>query len=81
MVAGGLTLKAVRLLLYKYRISEKFITMAATAPGLVTVTRPPRAVNDATRPPHHMNDTKSLFANPWPSFKYAFFHEMNSIYL
>ncbi|KAG8820213.1 hypothetical protein FRC17_010220 [Serendipita sp. 399] len=45
--------------------------MAAIA---VTVTRSPKEeakVDPPIKPAHHANDTKSLFTNPWPSFKDA----------
>jgi hypothetical protein len=45
-----------------------------TAAGLVTVTRPPKqegTTSEGARPAHHMNNTKSLFANPWPSYRYV----------
>ncbi|KAG9048206.1 hypothetical protein FS842_000451 [Serendipita sp. 407] len=53
-------------------------TMAAVA---VTVTRPPKEqAQDAPRPAHHMNNTKSLFTNPWPSFRDASFSAMGGFF-
>ncbi|KAG8764581.1 hypothetical protein FRC19_004307 [Serendipita sp. 401] len=52
--------------------------MAAVA---VTVTRPPKEqAQDAPRPAHHMNNTKSLFTNPWPSFRDASFSAMGGFF-
>lgn len=31
----------------------------------------PPSTLDGGRPSHHLNDTKTLFGNPWPSFRYA----------
>ncbi|KAG8892202.1 hypothetical protein FRB99_002883, partial [Tulasnella sp. 403] len=39
--------------------------------SFVTVSTPPGGVVDSTaaRPAHHLNDCKSLFTNPWPSYR------------
>jgi hypothetical protein len=53
------------------RIDKEVMDMTS---GLVTVTRPPKqegTTPEVVRPAHHMNNTKSLFANPWPSYKYV----------
>src|SRR5260221_12053160 len=31
----------------------------------------PPSTLDGGRPGHHLNDSKTLFGNPWPSFRYA----------
>jgi hypothetical protein len=31
----------------------------------------PPSTLDSGRPGHHLNDSKTLFGNPWPSFRYA----------
>ncbi|KAG8944694.1 hypothetical protein FRC04_001593 [Tulasnella sp. 424] len=46
-----------------------------TAIGVSALPTPERDPN-ALRPAHHANDTKSLFVNPWPSFRTQTFSSM-----
>lgn len=43
---------------------------------LIEVTEPqkrflPNDNVDGVRPSHHLNDSKTMFGNPWPSFRYS----------
>ena len=52
---------------------SRTLLVSMSLPSAIEVTVPPRRFAsgyvDGVRPSHHMNNTKTKFANPWPSFR------------